>query len=336
MKRYEPVCLLLAAVLLCFPGNAMGGLDSQPLENDYPYRQLLQDVASLAQEHDPYHFRFEVIGATVEERPIIALMLGRGNVYALVLAGVHANECANTPMVMQAVSDLLSRSRQGDKAVSDVLNAVTFVLVPCVNPDGYDLCVAYRRNSKGYFKKANVNGVNLNRNFPTVYWGNGKTYDKNDYAGPSPASEPETAALVSLIQKYPYSAMIDLHSRGRQIYCGKGGFDSEDIHGALSAEALDALTFELAETLLPQGYKTRPQAAGNRKNNYGSTTDYLFMQGVPAVTIETLPHDRSGMVRLSWIAKEYEMLRLPELLLHLGEAAQAFARMGVASTPQVF
>jgi hypothetical protein len=71
-------------------------------------------------------------------------------------------------------------------------------------------------------------GVDLNRNFPTRDWGE-ETFDgdrlatsldprdgKNDtWAGPSKGSEPETQAMVDLVNEHRFKASISYHSYGK-------------------------------------------------------------------------------------------------------------------------
>jgi protein MpaA len=81
------------------------------------------------------------------------------------------------------------------------------IIVPVVNPDGY----ARRR-------RRNAAGVDLNRNFPTANWAPGNKRSRF-YAGPSPASEPETKAIVALVETMSPARIISIHSIDKRRFC---------------------------------------------------------------------------------------------------------------------
>ena len=67
--------------------------------------------------------------------------------------------------------------------------------IPKLNPSG---------------QRKNLNGVDLNRNFPTKNWVLG---ENNDYfGGNKPNSEKETQFLVDLIEKNNFDAIITIHA----------------------------------------------------------------------------------------------------------------------------
>lgn len=87
-----------------------------------------------------------------------------------------------------------------------------WLLVPCLNPDGYQ-----------FHERTNANGVDLNRNFPAHDW---KVADKKDryYSGPYAGSEIETQALVKLIEQHRPKAIIHFHSwKPCVVYTGAPG-----------------------------------------------------------------------------------------------------------------
>jgi hypothetical protein len=66
------------------------------------------------------------------------------------------------------------------------------------------------------FAGATVEGVDLNRNYPTRNWGQG---EPDDFAaGPSPGSEPETRAVARLIREHRFRASISYHNYGMALF----------------------------------------------------------------------------------------------------------------------
>lgn len=118
-----------------------------------------------------------VIGHSVQGREIVAyhrFTAGRvGSKPFLVLGQMHGNEESGKRVVAALRSRVLPAN-------------LDLWVIPTLNPDG-DLRDT-RRNARG---------VDLNRNFPEswVKQGAGTSY----YAGPSPASEPETRALRDFV-----------------------------------------------------------------------------------------------------------------------------------------
>ena len=317
-------CLVwfLILTLLASPAHAQQTLGCAQTSTIYTYDSMLADIDILQAEG----MTVQTIGYSLGGEPIKALYLGTGDVYALALAGVHGNENANPAMLMRAMAELFARAQSGDEAVLAVLNRCTLVAVPCVNPDGYIRCVDYVSNGRVYYQKGNLNEVNLNRNFPTPYWGSDAVKGDKNYAGPSAGSEPETQAVVALMKKHNYGAMTDIHSKGKQVYCGKGGFVQSDLLTSFPVETLDNMTYILAKALVPEGYRTRPQAAASRDGGFGSSTDYAFHLGYPGVTIETISMNQTGPITPQVINREYEQINMPQILLNLCGSAVYFSR----------
>ncbi len=127
-----------------------------------------------------------VIGHSVRGRPIVAHVLGPDSAKRkLLLVGcIHGNECAGI-RILSAVA------RAGPPA------GVQLWLVPEMNPDG-----------TAADTRQNAHGVDLNRNFP-YQWE--RVSDPTYYAGPRPASEPETRAAMALIRRIRPSVTIWYH-----------------------------------------------------------------------------------------------------------------------------
>ena len=120
-----------------------------------------------------------------------------GRCRLLVIAGIHGEEPETTLLLSRVL-----------RAFEKPFESVAFVL--CANPDGMTLGT-----------RGNANGVDLNRNFPTDNWSENPVQvrsvleaprDTSLSAGATSGSEPETAALVSLIQKLAPETILSMHA----------------------------------------------------------------------------------------------------------------------------
>ncbi len=138
------------------------------------------------------------IGRSVEGRPIIAIERGTpGGTAVLVIGCIHGDEDAGTAVVDQLMT-------------APVPDGVDLWLVPSMNPDG-----------QAHRTRTNVDQVDLNRNFPKNWAPLGQPGD-SQYAGTGPASEPETAAVVGLIEQVRPSLAMWYHQDLNRIDVGSG------------------------------------------------------------------------------------------------------------------
>jgi protein MpaA len=125
-----------------------------------------------------------VVGHSVLHRPITLVHVAGDGPRVLVVGCIHGNEPAGI-----AVVHALERTHPH----------ADLWLVPALNPDG--LAAGTRQNA---------HGVDLNRNFPSLWqrFGRpGSTY----YSGPRPFSEPETRAARALILRIHPQVTIWFH-----------------------------------------------------------------------------------------------------------------------------
>ena len=148
----------------------------------------------------------EVVGYSVQGRPIMAHYFGSGEKVVLFTGGIHGSEPSSTT-TMQAWADYLYSNGY-------VLPANTkVVIVPSVNPDGI---AANTRN--------NAHNINLARNFPSANW-------KADIetasgilpggGGTAPGSEPEAAALIALTRALQPRLEVSFHAQGSLVGANK-------------------------------------------------------------------------------------------------------------------
>jgi len=127
-----------------------------------------------------------VLGHSVENRPIELLTAGSGPDVVLIMATIHGNEWAGTPIVNRLAEYIAGNSA--------MLEGRRVLLLPVANPDGYAKKIRH-----------NVRGVDLNRNFPA------DNYQTSDRHGDSALSEPESRALHELLLKHRPARIVSIH-----------------------------------------------------------------------------------------------------------------------------
>ncbi len=255
------------------------------IEN-YLYKLNFSDIVNL------YN-----IGKSVDNRNIYGLEIGTGSKEIFIDANIHAAETANTSILIQFMSEVVNMYENNNKNVKNALNEYKLVVMPCINPDGYEIFTkgiesisnkelwVYQNKNKINFDnlKSNANGVDINRNFPTQNAGlyyNTKdllynvsleknTGSKAYFGGYALGSEPETkAAMLFMLKHYKNTIYyINLHSQGRVIYSGKPNLSDE--FNSVSREF--ASTISKINNYTVYGIESEEVGEGND----GSATDFM-------------------------------------------------------------
>jgi hypothetical protein len=209
------------------------------------------------------------IGKSVAGREIQACQISGSTIDSqnalLVIGTIHGNE----PDGIRVVDELLKNPAPEGTEIWVIRDG---------NPDGSEL--ETRRNA---------NKVDINRNFPIKWLESDPTL--RTYSGPSPASEPETVALMNAVQIIKPTRIVVFHQPFDQIDCpperttqisdrlsGLTGYRSECIPGEKSGSVTNsytgtftiwvnstfpkttALTFELGLTTMDEKIKTISKA----------------------------------------------------------------------------
>jgi len=127
-----------------------------------------------------------IVGTSIENRPIECLVLSEGEDVIFILATIHGNEPAGTPLVYQLAGYLQQHPH--------LLQGRKVVLLPVANPDGM-----------AYNQRYNARGVDLNRNFSTVNRWNNASF------GYTALSEPEARVIARLIRQHKPDRIVTVH-----------------------------------------------------------------------------------------------------------------------------
>lgn len=189
------------------------------------------------------------IGYSVLGQGLKYIKFGRGNKQIFYSASIHANEWINSILLMKFLENLslayLNNSTIWGVPASYLFNNYSLYIVPMVNPDGVDLVVGNlakhnpqkyeytKRLSQNYPQvpfpqgwKANINGIDLNLQFPAEW----ETARKNkfahgytkpgprDYVGTGPLVAQEALALYNFTLQKSFSLILAYHTQGETIY----------------------------------------------------------------------------------------------------------------------
>jgi protein MpaA len=132
-----------------------------------------------------------VFGTSAKGLDIEMFIITKGPLKVLIMGGVHGDE----PEGFTFAENFLRRGNW-----KQFEGRLALYVVPRMNPDA---CLAGTR--------INANGVDLNRNMPTKDW-TAKAANDRYIPGPAPASEPETKALMKLVNEEKFDAILSFHS----------------------------------------------------------------------------------------------------------------------------
>lgn len=207
---------------------------------------LKSDINSLIIKY-PF-LKIITIGYSVFGTPIYCIKIGFGSKEIFYCSATHANEWITSTLLMKFLEDLcISYNRNSSLYgynVRKILNNSTLYIVPMVNPDGVNLVngkLNFNSNEYTYARyiskkypdipfssgwKANINGVDLNLQFPAEWSQAQKIKYSQGYSSPAPKNfvghkpltEPEALALYNFTLAHNFRMILTYHTQGKEIY----------------------------------------------------------------------------------------------------------------------
>ena len=218
-----------------------------PTDVSYGYNILNININGLKNKY-PF-LEIGNIGYSSLGRQIPYIKFGRGRNQVFYSAAIHANEWITCPLLMKFLENLSESYRTNSTiygySATYLFNNVSLYIVPMANPDGVDLVVG---NIQKYYSdiyeytqflsqnypnipfpsgwKANINGVDLNLQFPAG-WENAREIKfsqgftlpgPRDFVGEGPLVAPESLALYNFTLSKNFRLIIAYHTQGEVIY----------------------------------------------------------------------------------------------------------------------
>jgi protein MpaA len=134
-----------------------------------------------------------IVGRSLEGRPLQAARFGAGATAALVFGAIHGDEPESAELCRRFAARLGAAPAPP-----------SVMVVPVVNPDGLAAGT-----------KDNARGVDLNRNFPARNFT--RAHPAGYDPGASPLSEPESAALATLVEALAPRVLVAVHQPFRCV-----------------------------------------------------------------------------------------------------------------------
>lgn len=293
-------------------------------QREYNINEVINEIYRLGEEF-PFLDVFS-IGKSVLGRPILAVKIGVRDNCIIYAGGFHGSERLTTLINLLFIEDFCRSIRDNtDFSIASARNAIfnkSIIVVPCVNPDGFEISLngaatagalapkitQINGNNDIRFWNANANGIDINHNFDAGFEIM-KEIERQDgitgpaprrYGGTMPNSEPETQAMVNLVESNNVVEVIAWHSQGEEIYWQYG-------------ENTPEKSYRLARLFATaSGYKMAQPAAG--ASHAGFKDWFVDTTGKPGFTIEIgkgqNPLDPSGLYAIYENLKELMLISI--------------------------
>lgn len=260
------------------------------------YAALERAVSELTEKY-PF-ISANVLGKSIGGRDIFLLSVGEAQAErSVVYVGAHHGmEYITSTLLLRFLAELGDAAGSSQRLfgtdVERMLERRRITVIPMLNPDGVELHLhgmwegfplagrTEQMSGNDYSSwQANARGVDLNHNYNARFQEykaleaeRGIFEGPSLYSGVAPESEPETAAMCTLLRYDPtVRAVLSLHTQGEVIYYGG---DAAPVGARSIGRTLSRMTgYSLAE----------PEDTAS----YGGLTDWFVREfGRPAFTLE--------------------------------------------------
>jgi hypothetical protein len=236
-------------------------MNKDMLSRYFPPSSLMEQLNKMKLEKS-----IEILGYSVEQRPIYGLKLGEGNYKVLAWSQMHGNETTTTKACLDLV-DYLQETDQGRA----MLKRLQLQLIFQLNPDGAER-----------YTRLNANKIDLNRDAVQE-------------------TQPEMTTLKTVYSAFKPDLCLNLH--GQRTIFSSGNSNKPATLSFLAPAANEAREVTTARLIAMQliAKMVKEQAVSNQWGigryddtfNLNCTGDYFTAQGTPTILFEAghFPND---------------------------------------------
>ncbi len=277
------------------------------------------------------------IGKSVMGNELNYIRLGRGGTQVSYNASFHANEWITTPVLLKFAEEYAAAYADREALYGTdsawLFENYSLYLIPMVNPDGVNLVNgvlgegAYQAKARQIAEaypsipypdgwKANINGVDLNLQFPAgweqareIKAAQGYTSPApRDYVGEAPVSEPESRAMYDFTNANNFQLILAYHTQGEVIYWKY--LDYEPENSRQIADYFGSVSGYLVEET--------PYASGNA----GYKDWFIQQYNLPGYTIEVgIGENPLHMSQFSSIYEDNKLILLGGMTQIVGKSS---------------
>ncbi|EDW73131.2 uncharacterized protein Dwil_GK16807 [Drosophila willistoni] len=295
------------------------------LHNYLEYKQINQYLEYLANRY-PKFVKLYTLGLSAERREIRALdinwlsaenleskppsqqqqvgqtrgpVVGKGGEQSrnivFIEAGTHGREWISITTALNCIYQVTERYTRN----IEILRKLRFIIVPVVNPDGYEYSRTknpnWRKNRRTH-KSTKFVGTDCNRNYD-IFWDSGTSkMNRNTYKGERPFSEPETRAMRNLLDRLESNLLffLSLHSYGQSIMY-PWGYTREPPHFWRELHTLATCGRTAIKSYNGREYRTGSISCLTKRTISGSVVDYVYgVLRTPMALVMELPSRELG------------------------------------------
>ena len=297
------------------------------LYNSYLLRQNL----ILLNQTFPF-LNIQVVEKSVLGNNIYVVKLGNGPNKVFYSASIHAQEWITSVLLMKFIENYcdayVSNSSLYGYSIRELFNISSIYVMPMVNPDGVDLVNGNINKNSVFYKnavnisnnfpqipfpsgwKANINGVDLNLQFPAgweeardIKYSQG--FNKpapRDFVGFGPLTEPEALSIYNFTLMHDFRLVIAYHTQGQEIYWQFQNFNPPNSF-EIGQKFADASGYKLADTPFNSSFAGYKDWFIQNYNRPGFTIEAGIGENpLPISQFEEIYNDNIGILILGAIS----------------------------------